>query len=63
MEWEIFSSIRLSMKQMSRDDIVVYPHPLQDFIRSIVQLFCKIANRDDTSLELKIAVIKALNLS
>jgi len=55
-----FSSSRLSMEQISKDGIVVYPHPLQDFIRPIVQLFCKIANRDDASLELKIAVIKAL---
>ncbi len=55
-----FSSTRLSMEQISRDGIVVFPHPLQNLIRPILQLFCNIANRKDTGFELKVAVVKAL---
>lgn len=55
-----FSSARLSMEQITKDGIEVHPHPLQVFGTPVIQLLCKITNRSDTNVQLKIATVKAL---
>ena len=55
-----FASSRLSMEQITKDNIVIHPHPLKPFVSEIIQLLCRIIEKNEVSTQLKTAAVKAL---
>ena len=61
----LFSSCRLSMDQITKGGLNIYPHPLRPFGSRIIQMLCKVIGDktiEDNNLasDLNIAAIKAL---
>lgn len=55
-----FSSCKVSMEQISTDQIVIHPHPLHAYASEVIDLLCKVIVREKSSDQLKGAAIKAL---
>ncbi len=55
-----FSSCKVSMEQISKDKIVIYPHPLHAYASEVIDLLCKVIVKEESSDQLKGAAIKAL---
>ena len=57
----LFASSRVSIEVMSKENIAIHPHPLQSFSSDAIQMLCAIIGSDKASIQLKAAVVKALD--